>query len=62
MHSQNSPSRRASLGGVMAMVEGARYDGLVPATEARTALDAKAPVGPGAEEVTAVVTVTFAIS
>lgn len=51
-----------SLGRVMAMVEGARYDGLVPATEARAALDAKTPIEPGTEAVTAVVTVTFAIT
>jgi uncharacterized protein len=50
-----------SLGRVTAMVEGAQYGGPVPALEAR-ALDAKTPIEPGTEEVTAVVTVTFAIS
>jgi uncharacterized protein len=50
-----------SLGQVTAMVEGAQYGGPVPAMEAR-ALDAKTPIEPGTEAVTAVVTVTFSIS
>lgn len=51
-----------SLGQVTAMVEGARYGGPVLAMEDRAALEAKMPIEPGTEEVTAVVTVTFAIS
>jgi uncharacterized protein len=51
-----------SLGKVTAMVEGAHYGGPVLAMEERAALDAKTPIEPGTEQVTAVVTVTFAIS
>lgn len=49
-----------SLGRVTAMVEGAHYGG--PVVAERAALDAKTPIEPGTEEITAVVTVTFAIS
>lgn len=51
-----------SLGQVTAMVEGAHYGGPVLAMEERAALEAKLPIEPGTEEVTAMVTVTFAIS
>ena len=51
-----------SLGQVTAMVEGAHYGGPVLAMEERAALDAKPPIEPGTEEVTAVVTVAFEIS
>jgi uncharacterized protein len=52
---------RASVGSVTAIVEGAQpYGGPVYATAERAA-DAKAPIEPGSEEVTAVVTVTFAL-
>jgi uncharacterized protein YggE len=44
------------------MVEGAHYGGPVLAMEDRAALEAKMPIEPGTEEVTAVVTVTFATS
>ena len=49
-----------SLGRVTAMVAGAHYGG--PVVAERAALDAKTPIEPGTEEITAVVTVTFAIS
>lgn len=52
-----------SLGVVTAIVEGSReYPGPVLAMGERTALDAKTPIEPGSEDITAVVTVTFAIA
>jgi uncharacterized protein len=51
-----------SLGEVTAIVEGSReYPGPVLATGERTVLDARTPIEPGSEDVTAVVTVTFTI-
>jgi uncharacterized protein len=49
-----------ALGRITAMVEGAHYGG--PVVAEREALDAKTPIEPGTQEITAVVTVTFAIS
>lgn len=52
-----------SLGEVTAIVEGSReYPVPVLAMGERTALDAKTPIEPGSEDITAVVTVTFAIA
>jgi uncharacterized protein YggE len=51
-----------SLGEVTAITDQPEYGGPVYAmTEARAATDAKAPIEPGTEKVTAAVTVTFAI-
>jgi hypothetical protein len=50
-----------SLGEVTAIVEGSRPEFPVYATAER-ALDAKTPIEPGSEEITAVVTVTFALA
>lgn len=51
-----------SLGKVTAITEGSQvYGGPVPLAAERTATDAKAPIHPGTEQITAVVTVTFAI-
>jgi uncharacterized protein YggE len=50
-----------SLGEVTAMVEGSQPGDFPVYAAGRAALDAKAPIEPGSEQVTAVVTVTFAI-
>jgi uncharacterized protein len=52
-----------SLGEVTAIVEGShQYGGPLIAMAERTEMDAKSPIEPGSEEITALVTVTFAIS
>lgn len=50
-----------SLGEVTSIVEGSQPSYLPYAAMERTALDAKMPIEPGSEQVTAVVTVTFAL-
>jgi uncharacterized protein YggE len=50
-----------SLGEVTAIVEGQQYGGPVWATADRATLESKTPIEPGSEQVTAVVTVTFAL-
>ena len=55
-----TPFRR--VGEVTAIVEGSReYPVPVLAMGERTGLDAKTPIEPGSEDITAVVTVTFAL-
>jgi uncharacterized protein len=52
-----------SLGEVTAIVEGShQYGGPLIAMAERTEMDAATPIEPGSEEITALVTVTFAIS
>jgi uncharacterized protein len=51
-----------SLGDVTAIVEGGQPDRPVWATADRLALESKTPIEPGSEQITAAVTVTFALA